>query len=425
MTGGVWAVSQGPADGQSAPCGGIIGQTEADRPAFGSCFWKRDVMTACPKKLLFVDDDPNILDILERMITPHAADWDAHFCLGAEEAMDLVEQADFDTIVSDARMPEKDGFWLLKRLQESERTRGIPVIILTGDCEPSLKRQALEMGATDLLNKPICREDLLGRLRSALRLKGSQDALASHIRSLEDNVRERTRALETSHREIVWRLAKACEYRDDETGQHVMRVAFYSRAIAAGLGMAPAFVDEIFLTSPLHDIGKIAMPDRVFLKPGLLTPAEMKVMQSHCEIGARLLLEQPQALNVFHGDGSGTAMPFGMGDDNPFIKMASRIALGHHEKWDGTGYPNSLAGEDIPIESRIVALADVFDALVTERPYKPAFSLKRSLDILAEETGRHFDPEVCRAFHGRIGEIEDIRTRFLEKPSSICIENAR
>ena len=260
-------------------------------------------MVSTTKRLLFVDDDPNILDILERMVAPHAAGWDSHFCLSADEAMVLVEQADFDTIVSDARMPEKDGFWLLKRLQASERTRGIPVIILTGDCEPSLKREALELGATDLLNKPICREDLLGRLRSALRLKASQDELAAHIRSLEDNVRQRTRALEESHREIVWRLAKACEYRDDETGQHVMRVAFYSRTIAAGLGMPPDFVEEIFLTSPLHDIGKIAMPDRVFLKPGLLTPAEMKVMQSHCEIGARLLLEQPQAFSVFQGGG--------------------------------------------------------------------------------------------------------------------------
>ncbi len=382
-------------------------------------------MVSTTKRLLFVDDDPNILDILERMVAPHAAGWDSHFCLSADEAMVLVEQADFDTIVSDARMPEKDGFWLLKRLQASERTRGIPVIILTGDCEPSLKREALELGATDLLNKPICREDLLGRLRSALRLKASQDELAAHIRSLEDNVRQRTRALEESHREIVWRLAKACEYRDDETGQHVMRVAFYSRTIAAGLGMPPDFVEEIFLTSPLHDIGKIAMPDRVFLKPGLLTPAEMKVMQSHCEIGARLLLEQPQAFSVFQGGGGSPSGPVRFGDENPFVKMASRIALGHHEKWDGTGYPNGLAGESIPMESRIVALADVFDALVTERPYKPAFPLEKSLAILTAESGRHFDPDVCCAFNSRIGEIEAIHTRFLGRPPSICIENAR
>ncbi len=391
----------------------------------GLASWTGGAVVAAPKRLLFVDDDPSILDMLERMIAPHAAGWQTFFCLGAEEAMTMVEQVDFDAIVSDARMPGRDGFWLLKTLQDSERTRNIPVILLTGDCEPSLKRQALEMGATDLLNKPICREDLLGRLRSALRLKASQDELAAHIISLENNVRERTQALETSHREIVWRLAKACEYRDDETGQHVMRVAFYSRAIAVGLGMSPDFVEEIFLTSPLHDIGKIAMPDRVFLKPGSLTPEEMRVMRSHCEVGARLLLERPQALALFHGDGFDREEFFGDGDENPFIKMASRIALGHHEKWDGTGYPGGLAGRAIPMESRIVALADVFDALVTERPYKPAFSLEKSLGILATEAGHHFDPEVCSAFNAKIDEIESIRRRFLETPYHVCIENAR
>lgn len=381
-------------------------------------------MDPTPKRLLFVDDDPNILDVLERMIAPYAAGWQGHFCLSADEAIAVTEQIDLDVIISDARMPEKDGFWLLAALQESERTKSIPVIILTGDCEPSLKRQALELGATDLLNKPICREDLLGRVRSALRLKAYQDELAAHIKSLESKVRDRTRALETSHREIVWRLAKACEYRDDQTGHHVVRVAFYSRAIAAGLGLDDEFVERIFLTSPLHDIGKIAIPDRILLKPGTLTQEEWKVMQCHCVTGASVLLEQPKALSVFQWwerDLSQLSQPL---DENPFLKMASRIALSHHEKWNGTGYPNGLAGESIPIESRIVALADVFDALVSERPYKPAFSLEKSRAILCEESGKHFDPEVCGAFDAQIGEIENIRTRFREERSPVCVEGA-
>ena len=374
---------------------------------------------------MFVDDDPNILDILERMIAPYAAGWETHFCLSADEAMALAEQVDFDAIVSDARMPEKDGFWLLKTLQESERTRSTPVIILTGDCEPSLKRQALELGATDLLNKPICREDLLGRLRSALRLKGYQDELAANILSLEDKVIERTQALESSHREILWRLAKACEYRDDQTGHHVVRVALYSRVIALGMGMAPRFVEDIFLTSPLHDIGKIAIPDRVFLKPGSLTRDEVKIMQSHCEIGSRLLLEQPKALNALQWAEAVRHPEYVSADENPFIRMASRIALSHHEKWDGSGYPNGLAGENIPVESRIVALADVFDALVSERAYKPAFPVERSRQIIAEEAGSHFDPAMCRVFEEQIAEIEKIRVRFLEPPASMSIESVR
>jgi putative two-component system response regulator len=203
-----------------------------------------------------------------------------------------------------------------------------------------------------------------------------------------------------------------------------MRVAFYSRAIAVGLRMPPDFVEEIFLTSPLHDIGKIALPDRVFLKPESLTPEETGIMQSHCEIGSRLLLEQPRALSVFQGGGGSQYPLCGPEDDNPFIKMASRIALGHHEKWDGTGYPNGLAAEAIPIESRIVALADVFDALVSERPYKSAFSMEKSLEILAKDAGHHFDPDVWRAFDGQVDEIESIRTRFLESPSGRYVQNA-
>lgn len=377
-----------------------------------------------PKRLVFVDDDPNILDVLERMIAPYAGDWEAHFCLSAAEAIAVAAQIDLDVVVSDARMPDKDGFWLLRTLQDSERTRNIPVIILTGDCEPSLKRQALELGATDLLNKPICREDLLGRLRSALRLKASQDELAEHIRSLEKNIRERTQALETSHREIVWRLAKACEYRDDQTGQHVARVAFYSRAIAMGMGMDSDYAERLFLTSPLHDIGKIAIPDRILLKPGTLSPEEWKLMQCHCVTGASVLLEQPKALGVFQWWARDHHHACEPEDDNPLLKMATRIALSHHEKWNGAGYPKGLAGDSIPLEGRIVALADVFDALISDRPYKPAFSLEKSRAIIDEESGRHFDPEICAAFDRQIEEVESIRARFAEERIPACVEGA-
>ena len=248
------------------------------------------------KKLLFVDDEQFALDSLKRTLHAHRDTWDMTFCACPKRALNLIDGDNFDLVVSDIGMPLINGLQLLERLQQSERTRNIPVIIVTGQNEKALKSKALEMGATDLLSKPVEMADLIARIRGALRLKGYQDQLHAQNELLERKVLERTAQLTESRLNIIWRLAKAAEYRDEDTGNHVIRVGCYSRAIGETLGLDKQTVERLFITAPLHDIGKIGMPDSILLKPGKLTESEWQVMRQHCEIGARILQEQSKAL---------------------------------------------------------------------------------------------------------------------------------
>lgn len=366
------------------------------------------------QQLLFVDDDPNVLEMLERMLSQQVDEWEAHFCQGVDEALWVLETHDIDTVVSDVRMPGKDGFDLLQTIRTNPRTKHIPVIILTGDSDRGLKRRALDSGATDLLNKPTDREDLFARVRSALRLKSYEDQLTGQVETLDGLVRERTRQLETAHKEVVLRLAKACEYRDDETGNHVIRVGCYSRLLAEALGMERDALATLSLTSPLHDVGKIGISDSVLLKPGKLTPEERQVIETHTVIGAAILSSDPKAMAAAGLGSAGRLLP-----DNPESKTtplytAARIAEYHHEKWNGAGYPKGLSGQDIPLEARVVAVADVYDALRSERPYKHAFPQEKAVGIVREESGRHFDPDIVSAFLDNLDEIGRVETRFAE-----------
>jgi response regulator RpfG family c-di-GMP phosphodiesterase len=368
------------------------------------------------QRILFVDDEPNFLNGLRRMLRPERAAWDMTYVGGANEALAACRDTAFDLIVSDVDMPGKNGFELLSALQTDEHTRDIPVIILTGKGQDQLKRDALERGAADLLNKPVHHEDLIARIRSLLKLKSYQDELKQQNMKLDWKVRERTQELERSRIDIVLRLGKAAEYRDEDTGNHVLRVGCYCRALAEELGMDKEFCDLILLTGPLHDIGKIGVPDSILLKPGKLTDEEWVTMRSHSAIGANILLKDPSNLNHYlaksdadSGDGE---LPKG---ENPLLEMAASIALTHHEKWNGKGYPAGLSGEEIPIVGRITALADVFDALGSDRPYKKAFPEEKVLSIIREDTGTHFDPSVAAAFEARINEFRDISARFSDK----------
>lgn len=366
------------------------------------------------QRLLCVDDDPNVLDMLKRMLRRQVDEWDAHFCLGVDEALSVLETQEVDTVVSDVRMPGKDGFDLLQAIRDNQRTKHIPVIILTGDSDRGLKRRALDLGATDLLNKPTDREDLLARVRSALRLKSYEDQLANQVETLDRMVRERTRQLEAAHKEIVLRLAKACEYRDDSTGNHVMRVARYSRLLAEAFGMEHDALDVLSLTSPLHDVGKIGVPDSVLLKTGQLTPEERQVIEKHTVMGAAILSNDLKAMATA---GLGLVGRFLADDPDSKTKpldTASRIAECHHEKWNGTGYPNGLSGEDIPLEARVVAVADVYDALCSDRPYKLAFPQEKAVGIIREESGRHFDPDIVHVFLENLDEIGRIESQLAE-----------
>ncbi len=369
------------------------------------------------QRILFVDDEPHILDSLRRNLRAKGDVWEMEFVGSANDALAKLKEADFDTVVTDVRMPGKTGFQLLEAILVDERTCDIPVIILTGEHDHDLKRKALEVGAADLLNKPVCAADLIARLCSVLRLHSYQKQVKAQNALLEARVQERTKELLISRQEIVWRLAKAGEYRDEETGNHVMRVSRYCQAIAEALDLDGDFTEKLTLTSSLHDIGKIAVPDSILRKPGKLTPEEWDIMKQHCAIGATILRENyvlPQASGAVHTGVLRLMTERG----NPLLDMAAIIALHHHEKWNGSGYPQGLVGEAIPLEARIVALADVYDALSSARPYKPAFPETEVKAIMTEGVGQHFDPYAFSGLERSFEAMRAIRADFPDKEAT-------
>ena len=364
------------------------------------------------RRILFVDDEPNVLDGLRRMLRAERDRWDMSFVDGAHAALDEMRSVSFDAVVSDVNMPGIDGSALLTEIRSNDRTRDIPVIILTGRNESGIKQRAPDLGATDLLNKPVDPQDLIARLRSAILLKEYQDELKAQNVILEMKVEQRTAELANSRLDIIWRLGKVAEYRDEETGNHVVRVGCYSRVIAETLGADREFVEMLFVTSPLHDLGKIGIPDAILLKRGPLNEEEWEIMKQHCAIGAEILCEESKVMNAFLAWRGGRTCGHDGNTRNPILKIASSIALTHHEWWDGTGYPAGYAGEDIPLEARILALSDAYDVLCFERPYKPARPEAEALKIIRDEGGRHFDPEVHAAFEKSIAELRTIRTEL-------------
>jgi putative two-component system response regulator len=378
------------------------------------------VATDQRKKILFVDDEPNFLAGLRRMLRGYRDQWDLHFAESVDSALALCDQVAFDTIVSDVNMPEKTGFDLLAALKSNEKTRDVPVIILTGNAESDLKRKALDCGATDLLNKPVGMEDLTARLRNVTKIKDYEDQLRNQNEILEHRVCERTLALEYSRLDIIWRLAKAGEFRDEDTGEHVLRVAACSRALSTVLRMDEAFTAALFATSPLHDIGKIGIPDGILLKTGKLTVDERHIMQRHCDIGAAILLEKPKGMEYLgpHDVRSVEVLDDDEASGLDLRSMAAEIALTHHEKWDGTGYPKGLRGDEIPVSGQIVAIADVYDALRSERAYKSAFSVDLTLEKMSPGKGSHFAPDVFDAFEKSVDVFEEIRSDLCDHETS-------
>ncbi|MBI5315341.1 MAG: response regulator [Nitrospirae bacterium] len=365
--------------------------------------------------VLFVDDDPSFLDGLRRILHSQRGRWEMTFVTSVEQAVECVDTRTVDTIVSDVMLPGRSGFDLLRAVTASSTSNHVPVIMMTGADQRDLKRRALDEGATDLLSKPIDPDDLTARIRSALRLKAYEDEIRGQSEILECKVMERTEALNASRLDLIWRLGRVAEFRDEQTGNHVVRVGSYCRVMAEALGMGRDFADMICFTSPLHDIGKIGIPDGILLQPRALTPDEWEIMRRHCVIGADILRQ-----DVWRTSRVPVASVVGLPDrnrdrENPFLAMASLIALTHHEWWDGTGYPRRLSGEGIPLESRIVAVADVYDALHSARPYKPAFLECTVLGIMKEKVGSHFDPDVYRVFERSLDAFREIRRRFTDE----------
>lgn len=372
------------------------------------------------KSLLFVDDEIKVLDAFRRMLRPFAETWNVHFVSDSRTAADVAKDYHVDIIVTDLCMPFVSGIDLIRKLQECDDTRYIPVIVVTGQSDCGLKRQALDIGAADLLNRPVELEDLLARVRSSLRLKACYDELHCRNSELEFRVRERTQQLRQSRLEIIERLGKAAEYRDCATGRHVVRVAHFSRLIAQELKLPQDEIDTIFAAAPLHDVGKIAIPDSILLKRGVLAEDERRIMNTHCAVGEQILsvnvdrLIDLQAVHQTEGDCSDNSFC------DPLLDTARQIAATHHEHWNGQGYPKGLTGEEIPLAGRIVAVADVFDALTTSRPYKPEFSTVKAVEIMSGLSGQQFDPRVFAAFLAVLPEIEATRLKLKDCPTTLA-----
>jgi putative two-component system response regulator len=289
-----------------------------------------------------------------------------------------------------------------------------PVVFLTASTDHDTKVEALRSGANDFLQKPIDPSELVPRIRNILALKLHQDRLKNYSQELEQAVRERTAELEASRRDVIHCLARAGEYRDDSTGYHVLRVGKYARLIAQQLGMDDDYLDRIEQAAQLHDIGKVGIPDDVLRKPGQLTESEFELMQRHCGFGKRILQRfspQEQLAMQQHPDIGAKILGVAR---SPLLDMATRIALTPHEWWDGNGYPLGLKGEDIPLEGRITAIADVFDALSTKRCYKDAFPLEKCFAIMEEKRGTHFDARVLDAFESKRREIVALQIEYAD-----------
>ena len=363
--------------------------------------------------IMLIDDEPINIKVARRYLQ-EAGYRDFIAVTDSTIAMDEILAHRPDVIVLDVMMPRINGIDLLTSIRSSPHTAHIPVLILTANCERETRLRALDAGATDFLEKPVDPAELLPRVRNSLTIKAHHDQLERQAEELEAAVQKRSAVLAASRLEVVQCLARAAEFRDDNTGRHVLRVGRYSGVIGRALGLAEDFVNLLELAAQLHDVGKIGIPDSVLLKAGSLTPEEFDIVQRHCGFGKRVFESASEQESMLLRQHSKLGAQMLNCTSSPLIQIAARAALTHHERWDGTGYPIGLAGEDIPIEGRIVAVADVFDALSSRRPYKPAFPLAKCFQILEEGRGKHFDPTVLDAFESARDQIVQIQLEYAD-----------
>jgi putative two-component system response regulator len=321
--------------------------------------------------ILAVDDEASNLQLLRQILQDH---YRLRFAKDGPRALDLAREEVPDLILLDVMMPGMSGYEVCAALKADPALAAVPVIFVTALNDTSDEVEGFEAGAVDYITKPVSPPIVRARVRTHLSLVRMEELRASRL-------------------EIVQRLGLAAEYKDNETGLHVIRMSHFARILGLAAGMTEAEADDLLHAAPMHDVGKIGIPDRVLLKPGPLDPDEWKIMQSHAHIGAEIIGRH----------------------DHGVLALARNIALSHHEKWDGSGYPNGLAGKDIPLEGRICAIADVFDALTSIRPYKKAWTESEALDFLVKQKGRHFDPELVDLFLAQMPAIRAIRERWAEQ----------
>lgn len=364
-------------------------------------------------QIMIVDDESVNIEIVKAYLEEEGfANFLTTTC--SRDALGMVRKNRPDIVLLDIKMPEVSGLEILESMRQDSQLKMTPAIVLTAANDPATKLQALRLGASDFLAKPVDPSELMLRLENVLAAKAYQDHLADYSEKLEQQVRLRTRELVRSRQEAIHCLARAGEYRDDDTGHHVTRVGRYSALIAGQLGFPQPAIELIEQAAQLHDVGKIGIPDSILHKPGKLEPHEFELIQEHCRIGRRIInpLSHEESIRLKQHTSVGLQI---MGaTTSPVLKLAAVIAASHHEKWDGSGYPRGLSGNAIPIEGRIVAVADVFDALSSSRPYKKAFPIEKCLHILTEGRGKHFDPRVLDAFFARKEEAISIRGEYDE-----------
>lgn len=347
-------------------------------------------------KILIVDDEPANVLLLEKLLKAQGCT-QLSATSDPREALAIQCRTPQDLILLDLRMPHMDGFDVLRTLCDMDPGNLPPVIMLTAQPDMPTRLRALDSGARDFITKPFECLEVLSRIRNMLQMRQLESRLRQQKEELEETVRARTCEVSETRLEVVRRLGRAAEYRDNETGLHILRMSKISANLARHAGLSDSECELILNASPMHDIGKIGIPDAILLKRGKLDATEWKVMRTHTLIGAEIL----------------------SGHDSDLMNMAREIALSHHERWDGTGYPNGIAGTDIPRAARITAVADVFDALTSVRPYKRAWPVEDAFSEISRMAGSHLDPELVAAFHDTRAETLRIMAQHAEPGDGI------
>lgn len=341
-------------------------------------------------KILIVDDQPANVTLIEKML-----DIDGYINVISTTDPTQVEsiylEQNSDLVLLDLNMPVLDGYQVLAKIREVDPDYP-PIIVLTAQSDRESRIKALDLGARDFLAKPFDRVELMTRIRNMLEVRIMTKAMKNQNTILDGMVKERTKELFDTRLEVIRRLGRAAEYRDDMTGYHIIRMSRYAQLLAVAAGMPEDEAEMLLNASPMHDIGKIGIPDKVLMKPGKLDADEWETMKTHVDIGVEIL----------------------SGSNSELMNMAAEVAQNHHEKWDGSGYPKGIAGEDIPFTGRVVALADVFDALTTERPYKDAWPVEEAVQFLKEQSGQHFEPRLVEHFLEILPDILKVRNQYTE-----------
>lgn len=340
--------------------------------------------------ITIIEDTPVNLVLMQSLIRKLDEDLECTTFSDPRLGLEWTQEHNPDLIIVDYMMPELDGLEFIRRCRATPNLQDNPILMVTAAAEKEVRYAALEAGATDFLTKPIDRNEFNPRVRNMLRLRASMSAVADRATELTSIVEEALREVHLRERETVLRLARAAEFRDPETGSHISRMAHYAALIARQAGMPEQSINTLLLAAPMHDVGKMGTPDHILLKPGRLDADELEIMRQHAVIGYEILKNS----------------------SSPVLQMAAEIALNHHEKFDGSGYPHGKSGHNIPISGRIVAVADVFDALTSDRPYKTAWPLEKAREYLLEGKGSHFDPECVDHFLAGWDEVLEIRKKY-------------